>query len=341
MSLAISLATVPAPTMLAAELAWLGSAASYSPSPPRVERIETHFAYVFLAGGDAYKLKKPVRVHGADLRELAERERRCHEEVRINLRLAADTYLGVVPLVQHGDGFALGGQGTIVDWLVHMRRLDLAQMLDARLAAGTVSLADLEAVVAHLRTLDPCVSASSAATPHPGVAYRLEEALHEIARPEFGLEGPVYLPLSGTLRAAYADLRPDLAARAARVRDGHGDLRAEHIWLGPRLQIIDALEFDGGLRFLDPAEDIAMLAVDTERLAGSWTRHALIAAYERIASDPIPDRVWRFYLALRAATRAKVALWHLEDPTAKPQSAHWQTRAREYLACAARFLAGD
>jgi aminoglycoside phosphotransferase family enzyme len=338
-------AAAPGHVPLAAKVAWLSDAAAYADRPRTVEVIQTHFAYVFLAGSHAYKLKKPVKVYGADLRPLAERERCCREELRLNSRLAHQTYLGVVPLVVRDGQLAFEGPGVVVDWLVAMRRLDRVQMLDARLRAGSVAPADLEAVVRALRALDTGVQPDRRAHVAPGehlagIVGRLDEALREIARPDFGLPRPTYAALAAALRARYADVRPLLAERAWRVREGHGDLRAEHVWLGHPLQIIDALEFDVRLRMLDPAEDVAMLAVDTERLGGAWTRRALCASYETVAGDGVPAPLWHFLLALRAATRAKVALWHLDDPEHAMDPGHWRAHAGEYLALSAQFLAG-
>jgi uncharacterized protein len=344
MTLANTSPSAAADLPLAAKVAWLSDAAAYADRPRRVEVIQTHFAYVFLTATHAYKLKKPQKTYGADLRTLTERERCCREELRLNARLAPDTYLGVVPLVVHGGRLALGGAGPVADWLVAMRRLDRAQMLDARLGADTVARADLEAVVRALRALDrgtqPARAAVTPAEYLAGVRGRLEEALREVARPEFGVPLPAHAALAVALRARYAELRGPLAERAWRVREGHGDLRAEHVWLGPTLQIIDALEFDRALRMLDPAEDVAMLAVDTERLAGAWTRVALCTAYAALAGDPVSAPLWGFYLALRAATRAKVALWHLDDPEQAADSGRWRDRASGYLALSAQLLAG-
>jgi len=334
------------PVSLEAKVAWLAEPATYSEQPSRVECIQTHFAYVFLTDTRAYKLKKPLKVYGADLRALAERERCCREELRLNSRLAKATYLGVVPIVESTGRLALGGPGVIVDWLVEMRRLDRRQMLDTRLQAGAVRPADLEAVIARVRDLDSDALRGGQAGlgPHEyvnGIAGRLEEALREIARPEFGLSYHDRTPLAAAVWARYLEVTPLLADRVSRVREGHGDLRAEHVWLGPPVQIIDALEFDRVLRMLDPAEDVAMLAVDTERLAGRWTRDALFNSYVKMAGDRVPERLWQFYLSLRAVTRAKVALWHLDDPTQIADPSMWQARAQEYLSASARFLTDE
>ena len=90
---------------------------AYSPAPASVVVLETHMSYVFLAGDNVYKLKKPVRYSFLDFSTIDAREHNCREEVRLNRRLAADVYLGVAPLTYSAEGgMALGGDDA-VDWL--------------------------------------------------------------------------------------------------------------------------------------------------------------------------------------------------------------------------------
>jgi aminoglycoside phosphotransferase family enzyme len=72
--------------------------ASYPHEPDAIESIETHFAWVFLAGAYTYKLKKPRCSDWSDLRLLEARRLNCQDELRLNRRLAPDVYLGVLPL---------------------------------------------------------------------------------------------------------------------------------------------------------------------------------------------------------------------------------------------------
>ena len=50
----------------------------------RVERLETHGNLVFLAGADAYKIKRAVRFGYMDFSSLAKRRGACHREVEVN-----------------------------------------------------------------------------------------------------------------------------------------------------------------------------------------------------------------------------------------------------------------
>jgi aminoglycoside phosphotransferase family enzyme len=53
----------------------------------RVEVIETHISWVFLAGERVYKVKKPVDLGFLNFTTLERRRYFCGEEVRLNRRL--------------------------------------------------------------------------------------------------------------------------------------------------------------------------------------------------------------------------------------------------------------
>ena len=65
-------------------------------------------------------------------------------------------------------------------------------------------------------------------------------------------------------------------AQAGRIVDGHGDLLADDIFClddGPR--ILDCLDFDDRLRWVDGLDDAAFLAMDLERLHLDGLAHEL------------------------------------------------------------------
>jgi aminoglycoside phosphotransferase family enzyme len=45
----------------------------------------------------------------------------------------------------------------------------------------------------------------------------------------------------------------DRRATVGKVRDGHGDLRLEHVLLEREVEVVDCAEFDAGLRRIDVA----------------------------------------------------------------------------------------
>ena len=100
----------------------------------------------------------------------------------------------------------------------------------------------------------------------------------------------------------------DARIREGRIVDGHGDLLADDIFClddGPR--ILDCLDFDDRLRWLDGLDDAAFLAMDLERLGAPALAEQFMAAYAEYSGDPAPASLRHHYVAYRAFVRAKIA----------------------------------
>ena len=121
---------------------------TYSHRPTVVEVRETHISWVFLAGGLAYKLKKPLVLDFLDYGTPARRREMCLEEVRLNRRLAPDVYLGVRGVAFTADGVELTDEDDprAIEFVIEMRRYDEAQTLAARLARGELHRRDVVAI---------------------------------------------------------------------------------------------------------------------------------------------------------------------------------------------------
>jgi len=326
---------------LDAKVAFLGRPESYPGRPDRVEAVETHMSWVFLAGGGAYKLKKPVRHDFLDFSTVELRRADCEAEVRLNRRLAPDVYLGVIALtVAEDGGYALGGTGPAVDWLVKMRRLPRGRMLDRALADGTATGDDLARIGERLgrfyRSLPPA--------PLPGgLRGRLERDIGgcaaEIERAEYALDGHRAHGLAERMLALVEREAALIALReqSGKVVEGHGDLRPEHVCLLDEPAIIDCVEFNREFRVVDAAEDLAFLALECERLGHPGAGGAILAAYSHSAADAIPARLLDFYFAVRAFIRAKIAAWRTHEASGAERNL-WLKRAEEYLALAERHL---
>src|SRR6187549_1449048 len=111
-------------------IAALRDPAVYPHPVDRVELVETHISWVFLAGERVYKIKKPVNLGFLDFTTLARRRRFCHDEVRLNRRLTTDVYLDVITVTGSPSVPRLGGPGRAIEVAVLMRRLPAERMLD-------------------------------------------------------------------------------------------------------------------------------------------------------------------------------------------------------------------
>ena len=110
-------------------IGFLANPASYA-DVQRVERFETHGNLVFLAGSEAWKIKRAVRFPYMDFSTLEKRRLACLREVEVNRRFSADLYLGCVAITRSAAGtLAFSGAGEIVEWAVHMRRFEQSDLL--------------------------------------------------------------------------------------------------------------------------------------------------------------------------------------------------------------------
>src|SRR6185369_5812691 len=76
----------------------------------KVEIVETHLSRLYFVGARVFKVKKAVDLGFVDFTTLEQRKFACDEEVRLNRRLAPNTYLGVRPIVRApAGGVRVGG----------------------------------------------------------------------------------------------------------------------------------------------------------------------------------------------------------------------------------------
>jgi len=317
-------------------LAFLRRAEGHREDTAGVEVVETHFAWVFLGTRVVHKLRKPLRTPRFDLTTVARREAASREEVRLNRVLAPGVYLGVERLTRAADGgLALGGDGPTVDWLVVMRRLPAPRALDVVNPPGPAALEPLVDLLAGYYARAPRVAGPPASWP-ARIAATLGELEARLAGG--GLEAGA--ALADGLKAWAMRERALLEARAAagRIVDGHGDLRPEHVYLTRPPRVLDRLDFDAELRRVDWLEDLALLAVDLERLGRPWIAAALTDALAGRLDDAPPPSLGRFYRAWRALLRARLCLDHRARP-GRLGAAGWLRRAKTYLAIAERHAA--
>jgi aminoglycoside phosphotransferase family enzyme/predicted kinase len=283
---------------------------------PGVELRETHISWVFLNREEVFKVKKPVALGFLDFGTVEKRRIACEAELRLNRRLSPNVYLGLVPVRRDENGrHSLGGSGATVDWAVRMRRLPDEDRADARLARGAIGIPDLERIASLLaRFHRECAAGEEAARYGSTSAIRLNvwenfdqtrETILEYLEP-----GQVAEVESWQLR--FLEDRAELFERrieTGRVRDGHGDLRLEHVYLSERgeISILDCIEFNERFRYADVCADVVFLAMDLAWRGRADRAEQFLALYAREANDfelyPVAD----FYESYRAFVRGKIA----------------------------------
>lgn len=289
---------------------------AYPWRPAHIQFIETHVSWVFLAGNRVVKVKRPVVFPFVDHRREEARYQSCRDEMRLNQRLTDGVYLGVVPIrrTDRGCRVDLDSGDPIVEHATLMRRLPADRMLDVLLRADQAPedlarrLAD-RLLPFHLELAPVCAGAPQdvANVATAVVRDNLDEAEQFAGKPL----AAVQLALVAAAMRRFITENNDLFVRRARdgwVREGHGDLRAEHVCLEEdgQVQIFDCVEFNRDVRCADVASDLAYMVMDLRRLGAPGVADELLARY-RAAGIDLPQSFIQLYMAHRALVRAKIA----------------------------------
>ena len=274
-------------------------------------QIETHISKVFLTGLYAYKIKKPVDLGFVNFSSLGRRRFFCEQEVLLNQRLTDDVYLGVLPIGYDGRRFQIGTCAEAVEYAVKMRQLPAALTLHNLLATGRIGSGDLDRLAVKLANF------------HRNARHVLDSTGRSHAQAACTENFRQILPYIGKILDAgrYDYVRAatfnffirnrhlfDNRIASGHFRDGHGDLRAEHVYFteGGHIQVMDCIEFNEHLRVVDTASDLAFLIMDLEFRQKSKVARDLLQTYYRHCDDPGLPALIDFFKCYRAMVRCKV-----------------------------------
>jgi uncharacterized protein len=286
---------------------------------PRVHRIDTHAASVFLEGKRALKIKRAVRFPFLDYSTLEKRKAACDEEIRINRPFAPQIYQRVVAITRDSDGsMSIDGNGTPVEYAVQMTRFDERQTIDHLAEAGPLDPGLVDAVadvIAASHDIEPLAPAEPWINSIPGIIEGKTTAFRAAACfPAADIDDLHEASLS-----AFQRIRGLLERRgkAGYVRRCHGDLHLANIVLIEGEPVLfDAIEFDPGIASIDVLYDLAFAIMDLIRYGRQPAANALLNRYlvataienlDALAALPL-------FISLRAAIRAHVLLTRLDRP---------------------------
>ena len=213
--------------------------------------------------------------------------------------------------------------------------------MDVAIQAGTITETDVAAVVRKLVKFheEALVSDETDRQYRARLETQLVQTHSELLRSEFSLNTRLLRKL-GDEQLRFLRHNPEIFKSRLdgnRIREVHGDLKPEHVCLGPDPQIIDRLEFDRQLRLMDCIEEIAFLAMECAALGGRDVARKLLSEYCDVASDDAPPELISFYLSERAAVRAMLAAWHLHDASVT-NGEYWREAASRYARKAYHYI---
>jgi aminoglycoside phosphotransferase family enzyme/predicted kinase len=318
----------------------------YPHAPAAVELVQTHISFVFLAGDEVYKVKKPVRFSFLDFSSLERRHHFCREEVRLNRRLAPDVYLGIVAICGDGDAYRLGAEDdpAAVEYAVHMRRLRADRILANLLTARAVTPAMIDPIAARIAAFHAAADADDAITANGSI-----DAVWRVLSDNFIGAAPFRdrtIPAADDDRIQrfcrrFLDDHADLFARRQqqhRIRECHGDLHSEHISLDDGVAVFDCVEFNPRFRNCDVAAEVAFLAMDLDYRGHPALAQRFVDAYVARTGDDELRALLPFYSCYRAYVRGKVDSLKSDAAEVEPADRHMAAEsAQRHFALAYRY----
>ncbi len=303
---------------------------------------ETAVSSLLLTDRFAYRLKRPVCRGMLDFRTVDARRHACELEVRLNRRLAPDVYIDALPITRDTSGaLKLGGHGQIVDWVVKMRRLPADRSLDRLIAERAVTesdVANVARVIAEFFAVRPplCVRPDDY---RKCLAQRAEDHYQALSA-ACDAAWQRDLQRVRTAQRRFLALFPDLLDRRVcdgRIVDGHGDLRPGHIYVESPPVVVDCVEYNDHLRRLDMADELALLAMECDRMGAEWAGRQIVETCCQATHDDLPPLLLDFYKGYRAVVRARATV---EQAAGRSAAEHDRADepAADYLRLACRYL---
>jgi aminoglycoside phosphotransferase family enzyme/predicted kinase len=333
--------------MQARLVASLANPAIYPGDVAHVDVIETHISYILLTGRYAYKIKKSVNLEFLDFTTLAARRLDCEDELRLNRPLAPSIYLGVVAITGTVGEPAIDGDGPVLEYAVKMRQFPQEVLLSHLISAGTLTLADIDALAAAVASFHGRADVAGPDTAFGTAAHVLETARQNFSqirpRLDAGIDRTELEAIAEWTEREHASRIADFDKRRRDgfVRECHGDLHLDNIVrLDGQITPFDRLEFNPSMRWIDVMSDVAFLVMDLQYRGRTDMAFRVLNAYLEKTADYGGLSVLRFYLAYRAMVRAKVASFRagqIGSSGGGQASDACMTEYREYVKLAARY----
>jgi len=293
---------------------------SYPENPRSVRLIQTHISWVFICDDYVYKVKKPVVYDFLDFSTPEKRAFYTREELRLNRRFSPEMYLDVVPISEKDGRFSLGDDTAVAEYALKMRHICEDHMLYRLVREKRVGPEDLERVGRHLAHVYRTIESGEKAKPYGSIEVISKNIEENFQETEQYIGGPVSRQAWEHLRTWSRKFIADNCRvfeerrRKGRIKDCHGDLHLEHVWLhGDHIIIFDCIEFNERFRYGDVASDVAFLAMDLDFNGREDLGEAFVDGYVRESGDDTLREVLVFYKVYRAYVRGKVDSFMLEN----------------------------
>ncbi len=304
------------------------------------EVVQTHTSWVLILPEVVYKIKKPVNFGFLDYSTLEKRKENCEREVQLNRRLCPWVYIGVVPVSEKNGMWAVEDGSNIVEYAVKMRRIPEGALLSQRLES--VSPEEIKKVAQVVAEFHLSAERADEFGKPEVMKFNTDENFSQtepyIGRTISRKEYEFIRERTNLFYEKYEELfykRMD----EGRIRDGHGDIRLEHVaFLEEGICIFDCIEFNDRFRKGDVINDMCFLSMELDLAGREDLSEIYEKTYREITEDPEFELFLPFFKCYRAYVRGKVTSFLLDDPhVGEDQKKLAQNKASELFRLSARY----
>lgn len=319
----------------------------YPHHPREVDFIQTHISYIFIAGDFVYKIKKPLKFDFLDFTSLEKRKHFCEEELKLNRRLAPETYLDVVAISRNSSGHITLNKGTdIIEYAVHMKKLPADRMLKTLLSQGIGDEKIMDSLARKIALFHQQARTGKDIDEMgriENIRHNNEENFAEtgnyinITIPEYQ-----YTFIQDYVHKFLMEKETFFEKRinGHKIRDCHGDLHLDHICIHDDITIFDCIEFNERFRYGDVAEDVAFLTMDIDFNGYPEYAEYFVQSYIKYSADSDMLKLLNFYRCYYAYVRGKVTSLRLsQKEITKKERRDITNMARRYFDLAYTYAA--
>jgi aminoglycoside phosphotransferase family enzyme len=321
---------------------------AYENNPSKIELIQTHISYVFLAEKFVYKVKKAVDFGFLDFGSLEKRRKFCEKELEINQKLCEDMYLEVVP-INKSEKIKIKGKGKTIEYAVKMKNIPQKNLMNKLLEKNKISKKIIDQIARIIADFHSKIEMKSE---KGNLSYKAKmDPIVEINWIENFEQTRTFIGKTITSKEFilikrrienFIKLNKYLFRKRmvnGKVRFCHGDLHSGNIFVADKIYIFDAIEFNDRIRYSDVVADIGFLAMDLEFKNKPILASFLIEKYLDYSKDKELKKLLSFYKCYRAYVRGKVVSFRLNDTNIDYQEKEKAKKeAQEYFMLACKYV---
>lgn len=280
---------------------------------------ETHISYAVIGDEYVYKIKKPVDFGFLDYRLAKSRKMFSILEKDLNDRFSKDIYLEVLKIVRKNEkDFALvpvENSLTAIEYVLKMKRIKDEDFLQARIEKGHITTEDMKNIgmqVALLfKNLEPAPKDDEFETHFDVVKFNAVENFKQTEKyvSSFIDEESYKYIMEKTL--AFLEENKSIFIKRADegyIKNGHGDLRLEHIYFNDdnTVGLIDCIEFNKRFRFNDVISEASFLSMELDSMGRIDLADGFLSGFLSVFNDELSLKLINYYRCYLSYVRAKV-----------------------------------